>query len=49
MLLPSALWALRTSKSSVTKYSSFELVYGRKDQQPFELSTTLPTTYVQRT
>jgi len=32
-VLPSALWALRTTKNSVTKHSSFELVYGREDQQ----------------
>jgi len=47
LVLPFALWALRTSKNSVTKYSSFELVYGRQDQQPFELSTTLPNSNVQ--
>ena len=35
MFLSSALWALRTSKNSVTKYSSMELVYSRKDHQPF--------------
>ena len=35
-------------KNSVTKYSSFELVYGRQDQQPFELSTTFPNSNVQR-
>eukprot|EP00833_Pecoramyces_ruminatium_P000397 jgi/Orpsp1_1/1174429/evm.model.c7180000050047.1 len=43
LVLPFALWALRTAKNKVTKYSSFELLYGRRDQQPFELSTTLPT------
>ena len=32
--LHSALWALRTSKSSVTGFSSFELLYGRKDLWP---------------
>ncbi|OUM59478.1 hypothetical protein PIROE2DRAFT_15004 [Piromyces sp. E2] len=32
--LPSALWALCTSKSSVTGFSSFELLYGRKDLWP---------------
>ena len=37
--LPSALWALRTSKSSVTGFSSFELLYGRRDLWP--LSVTL--------
>ena len=47
LVLPFALWALRTSKNTVTKYSSFELLYGRKDQQPFELATSLPTSYVQ--
>ena len=39
-LLPSALWALWTSKSSVTGFSSFELLYGRKDLWP--LSVLLP-------
>ena len=37
-ILPSALWALRTAKNEVTKYSSFELLYGRRDLQPFELT-----------
>ena len=37
-ILPSALWALRTTKNNVTKYSSFELVYGREDQQPFDIA-----------
>jgi len=37
-VLPSALWALRTTKNSVTKHSSFELVYGREDQQPFDIA-----------
>jgi len=37
-VLPSALWALRTTKNSVTKFSSFELVYGREDQQPFDIA-----------
>jgi len=36
----STLWALRTTKSSVTGFSSFELLYGRKDLWP--LSVTLP-------
>lgn len=36
-LLPSALWALRTTKSEATGFSSFELLYGRRDKQPFEL------------
>jgi len=47
LVLPFALWDLRTSKNSVTKYSSFELLYGRSDQQPFELASSLPTSYVQ--
>jgi len=37
-ILPSALWALRTCKNETTKYSSFELLYGRRDLQPFELT-----------
>ena len=37
-ILPSALWALRTCKNEATKFSSFELLYGRKDIQPFELT-----------
>ena len=37
-ILPSALWALRTTKNSVTNHSSFELVYGREDQQPFDIA-----------
>jgi len=37
-VLPLALWALRTCKSEVTKFSSFELLYGRTDLQPFELT-----------
>ena len=36
-LLPSALWALRTVKSEKTGFSSFELMYGRREKQPFEL------------
>ena len=36
-VLPAALWALRTVKNSTTKFSSFELVYGRTDHQPFEM------------
>ena len=39
--LYSALWALRTCKSEVTKHSSFELLYGRRDIQPFELSINI--------
>jgi len=38
--LNATLWALRTTKSSVTGYSSFELLYGRKDLWP--LSVVLP-------
>ena len=41
VLLPSALWALRTCKSETTKFSSFELLYGRRDLQPFELTLNL--------
>ena len=37
-ILPSALWTLRTTKNSVTNHSSFELVYGREDQQPFDIA-----------
>ena len=40
-VLPSALWALRTCKNETTKYSSFELLYGRRDLQPFELMINL--------
>ena len=39
--LPSALWALRTCKNEVTKFSSFELLYGRRDLQPFELTINI--------
>jgi len=35
--LPSALWALRTTKNSKTKFSSFELLYGRKTTWPLEV------------
>jgi len=35
--LPSVLWALRTTKNSKTKFSSFELLYGRKDTWPMEI------------
>jgi len=35
--LPSALWALRTTKNSKTKFSSFELLYGRRDTWPLEI------------
>jgi len=37
-LLPLALWAIRTAKSSVSGYSSFELLYGRKDLTPTEIT-----------
>jgi len=37
-ILPSALWALRTCKNERTKFSSFELLYGRQDLQPLELT-----------
>lgn len=40
-VLPSALWALRTCKNVTTGYSSFELLYGRRDLQPFELILNL--------
>lgn len=40
-VLYSALWALRTCKNEVTKHSSFELLYGRRDLQPFELTINL--------
>jgi len=40
-MLPSALWALRTCKNETTKFSSFELLYGRRDLQPFELMVNL--------
>ena len=35
--LPSALWALRTTKNKKTKFSSFELLYGRRDTWPMEI------------
>jgi len=37
-VLPSALWALRTTKNTTTGYSSFELAYGREDQQPYDIA-----------
>jgi len=40
LYMPATLWALRTTKSSVTGFSSFELLYGRKDLWP--LSVVLP-------
>jgi len=40
-ILPSALWALRTCKSEATGFSSFELLYGRHDLQPFELGLNI--------
>ena len=36
-LLPSALWVLRTYKNEKTKFSNFELLYGKQDSQPLEL------------
>ena len=33
----SAIWALRTTKNSKTKFSSFELLYGRKDTWPLQV------------
>jgi len=41
IILPSALWTLRTCKNETTKFSSFELLYGRRDLQPFELTINL--------
>jgi len=38
ILLPLALWAIRTAKSSVSGYSSFELLYGREDSLPTEIT-----------
>ena len=38
LLLPLVLWALRTSKSVVTGYSSFELLYGREDSIPTDVN-----------
>ena len=46
-VLPSALWALRTTKNTVTKHSSFELVYGREDQQPFDIAAR-PSTSIKK-
>ena len=40
LYMPATLWALRTTKNSVTGFSSFELLYGRKDLWP--LSVVLP-------
>jgi len=40
LYMPATLWALRTTKSSITGFSSFELLYGRKDLWP--LSVVLP-------
>jgi len=40
-VLPSALCALRTTKNEKTGFSSFELLYGRRDKQPFELLVNL--------
>eukprot|EP00833_Pecoramyces_ruminatium_P007356 jgi/Orpsp1_1/1181388/evm.model.c7180000077042.1 len=38
ILLPLALWALRTSKSTSTGFSSFELLYGRTENIPLEIN-----------
>jgi len=46
-VLPSALWALRTTKNSVTNHSSFVLVYEREDQQPFNIAAR-PTKIVNK-
>jgi len=35
--IPASLWALRTTRSSVTGFSSFELLYGRKDLWPLSV------------
>jgi len=40
-MLPSALWAIRTCKNETTLFSSFELLYGRHNLQPFELTLNL--------
>jgi len=48
-ILPSALWALRTAKNETTKFSSFELLYGRRDLQPFELSINLERKHPEET
>ena len=48
-ILPSALWALRTCKSEVTKFSNFELLYGRTDLQPFELSLDINDRHIHET
>jgi len=37
-VLPSALWALRKTNNTTTSHSSFELVYGREDQQPYYIA-----------
>ena len=37
-VLPSALWALRKTKNTTTGHSSFELVYGKEDQQPYDIA-----------
>ena len=48
-LLSTALWALRTAKSEVTGFSSFELLYGRRDKQPFELLVNIDRKLPQET
>jgi len=40
-MLPSALWAIHTCKNETTKFSNFELLYGRRYLQPFELTLNL--------
>jgi len=36
--VPLVLWTIRTAKSSVSGYSSFELLYGREDLLPTEIT-----------
>jgi len=48
-LLPSALWSLRTAKNEKTGFSSFELLYGRRDKQPFELLVNIDRKQPQET
>ena len=38
MIFYLVLYGRLTAKNEVTKYSSFELLYGRRDLQPFELT-----------
>ena len=37
-ILPSALWALRTTKNLIINHSSFKFVHGREDQQSFNMA-----------